>query len=99
MAEGPGISGPLRLRVCGPFQHLSSRKFPRRQALERSVRAMLIVVPSPSIDFDLGIFQRLKPVSVQAFVSEATIELSITGFSVGLPGRLKSIFTPLVYAH
>lgn len=35
---------------------------------------MLIVAPSPSIDFDLGIFQRLKSVSVQVFVSEATIE-------------------------
>ena len=48
------------------------------------MRPVLIVVYSPPLDLLLGIFQRHKPVDVQALVPEAAVE----GFNVGIVGRL-----------
>jgi hypothetical protein len=57
---------------------------------------MLIVVPSKRVDFLLRILQRLKPVDVEALFAEAPVE----GLDRrGLPRRLKSRITALVYAQ
>ena len=45
---------------------------------------MLIVIPSPRVDFLLRVFDRLEPVGVQALLAEATVEAfddSVVGWS------------------
>lgn len=49
-------------------------KLDHQTAHERAVRPMLIVVPSPRVDFVLRAFNRFEPVGVQAFLAEATVE-------------------------
>lgn len=60
---------------------------------------MLIVVPSKPVDLLLRVRHRCEPMYVQTLFPEATMKDSIVALSVGLPRRLKSRITPLVYAH
>ena len=61
---------------------------------DRPMWADLVVVPAPIYHLFGRIGKRQKPVDVQAFRPEATIEGLDVALSVGFPGRLKSSVTP-----
>ena len=70
-----------------------------RHAFESHVRSTLIVVGLPSLDDAFSLLDRLEPVHIQTLVTTGRaalsrpLNVSIYALSVGLPGRLKSIWT------
>jgi hypothetical protein len=80
--DGPGNLGPLGLRVCDPHCSLH-REFSGRKTLERTVRPVLIVIPSPGINLLTGILERFEPAHVQAFFAKS----SVKGFEDRAVGR------------
>lgn len=71
--EGPAFLDSLEECVCGTSKHLH-RVFPGRQTLERTVRTMLIISPSPGNDPLLGVLDRLERMCVQACLREPAVE-------------------------
>ena len=63
---------------------------------DRAMRALLIVVPAPSLHLLPSIFKAHEPVLVQASTRKRPLKASMNALSVGLPGREKSNVTPLV---
>jgi hypothetical protein len=80
--RGPGFSDHYKGESAAVVSTLSG--FPRAEALERSVRMMLIVVPPKRIDLVLCVLERREPVHVQTLLSEPAIE----GFDRGVVRRL-----------
>ena len=81
--ERAGILGPLRRRVGGHC-HRSVSVFPRAQAIESSVRMVLIVVPPKRVDLLMCVLPRREPMHVQTFLPKAPVE----GFERGVVRRL-----------
>lgn len=61
------------------------------------MRPTLIVVDSPRFNLLSRIVQRDEHLRIQILISKAPVELSITAFSTGFPGRIKSSFTSWAY--
>jgi hypothetical protein len=57
-----------------PLGDRLQRKFPRRQALERTVRTMLIIIPSPRVNLLLRILDSIEPVRIQALLAELPVK-------------------------
>lgn len=66
----------------------TSPRIPEGQALERTVRSMLIIVPSLGVNLLPGVLDRLEPAGIQAFFSGFSIEgfseITVSASEVGL---------------
>ena len=83
--EWPG--GGLRLAARLPGEDCGG------QVAERAVLADFVVVDPPGFDAALGVLEAGRPVQVEAFMPELTVEtLGPTG-PTGLPGRMKASST------
>ncbi len=76
----------LRSRPCGECRHEHLRG--GRLVADRGVRPDGVVVPSPALDDDLGLAQRVKDLSVEQFVAQACIEAPDEPVLPGLPGAM-----------
>ena len=78
---------------------MAGGKLSRRQIAERAVGAHFVVVTTPGGDENTRLREAGKPLVIQAFVAEATVELSMNAFCVGLSGSMSFKLTPFSTAH
>jgi len=62
----------LRSRPCGERWHEHLRG--RRPVADRGMRANHIVVPSPTLDDDLGFARRIEDLAIEKLVAQARVE-------------------------
>lgn len=80
---------------CGRF----FGKFSGRQISQRTVRPVLFIIKSPSLNFLPGIMEGQKHVCVDTPVSEPSVETLNRRILHGFAGRMKSSLTPCTYAQ
>lgn len=68
--------------------------FRGREVAESHVRSTLVIIAAPGFDDCAGVGQVVKPVQVEAFIAQRSIEAFDEGIVGGLPRREKSMRTP-----
>src|ERR1700730_19269533 len=62
----------MRSRPCGERWH--ERRRGRSRVADRGMRPDGVVVPSPTLDDDLGLAQRVKDLAIEKLVAQARVE-------------------------
>jgi len=86
----------LRTRVLvfsRPFSELE-RQIRWGQMAQRAVWTMMILIMPPRSKYLACFGQGWKVIHVQTLVAQSSVERRDKSFSAGLPGRMKSSFTP-----